>query len=191
MYLRHNKELRKINHFVSRRKKKSDFERLFLEQFPLFFKQCEEALKLSQNNHGMPALSLCHGNFHHHNVLFCAGQMMVVHFERAGLGLPIHDFCNFKRKIMEKQNWDVNLGLEMLREYHRLRPLDASAFEEMVVRLSYPEKFWKLANRYYVSNKVLGSKLYQEKLEAEMKRNESRQNYLLALKTVGRERLKV
>lgn len=41
----------------------------------------------------------------------------------------------------------------MLREYGRVRPLSGEEQEDLRVRLSYPEKFWKLADHYYGSRK--------------------------------------
>ena len=41
----------------------------------------------------------------------------------------------------------------MLREYSRVRPLSEEEREDFRVRLSYPEKFWKLADHYYGSRK--------------------------------------
>ena len=58
------------------------------------------------------------------------------------------------RKILEKQNWDKVYGNAMLREYGRVRPLSGEEQEIFRVRLSYPEKFWKLADHDYGSRKL-------------------------------------
>lgn len=182
-YERHNRELRKIYRFVAKRKQKSDYERLFLKSYPLFYQQCEElqALMQSKQEEGLspwPGYGLCHGDFNYHNFLFSATRPVVVHFEKAEYDLQIFDFCNFKRKVMEKHGWDCQLGFDMLREYHRYCPMDEGTFWQMYMRLAYPEKFWKLANRYYVSNKTWISRQNCEKLEKEIAQNERRCRYL-------------
>lgn len=183
-YFRHTKELKKIYHFVAKRKQKSEYERLFLTCFQEFFSQCEEIQRLMEEKGlhlSAEAYHICHGDFNHHNVVFVAGRPVFLHFEKAGYGLQIFDFCNFKRKVMEKHCWDESLGLEMLKEYHRVCPVDNQQFWQMYYRLAYPEKFWKLADRYYVSNKAWISRQNYDKLEKELRQNPYRKNYLRRL----------
>ena len=180
-YARHTKELKKIYRFVTKRKKKSEYEVLFLSCFQEFFKQCEEIqeqMEQRQLHLSSEAFHVCHGDFNHHNVLSVLGEPVFLHFEKAGYGLQIFDFCNFKRKVMEKYCWDESLGLEMLREYHRICPISEVEFWHMYYRLAYPEKFWKLADRYYVSNKAWISRQNYEKLEKELRQNPYRKQYM-------------
>lgn len=180
-YSRHNRELKKIYRFVTKRKQKSEYESLFLSCFQEFYKQCEEIERQMEEKNlclKPDCVHVCHGDFNYHNVLFCMGKPVVLNFAKAGYGLQIFDFCNFKRKIMEKYCWDEMLGLEMLREYNRICPLDEESFWQMYFRLAYPEKFWKLADRYYVSNKAWISRQNYEKLEKELRQNAYRKRYL-------------
>ena len=58
------------------------------------------------------------------------------------------------RKILEKSGWNINLAEEMLKTYHRIRPISAEEWENLKIRFTYPEKFWKLSNYYYTHNKA-------------------------------------
>lgn len=180
-YLRHNRELKKIYQFISKRKKKNDFELLYMSCFREFFSQCQEIcdqMKDKQLQLSLGQQRVCHGDFNYHNVIFVMGRPVFLQFSKAGYGLQIFDFCNFMRKIMEKYCWDESLGVAMLEEYHRINPFDEYTFWQMYYRMAYPEKFWKLANRYYVSNKAWVSPQNYEKLETELRQNPYRQQYL-------------
>ena len=180
-YARHNRELKKIYRFVAKRKQKSEYESLFLSCFQEFFRQCEQVQRQMEEKNLSQTENSCHvrhGDYNYHNVVFALGRPVILNFSRAGYGLQIFDFCNFKRKIMEKYCWDENLGLEMLREYNRICPIDEESFWQMYYRLAYPEKFWKLADRYYVSNKAWISRQNYEKLEKELRQNPYRKRYL-------------
>lgn len=183
-YMRHTKELKKIHRFVAKRKKKSEYERLFLACFEEFYGQCQELLAKMDEKQlilTQDSYHICHGDFHQHNVLFVVGRPVFLNLEKAGYGLQIFDFCNFTRKVMEKHCWDEELGLAMLKEYHRICPMDQEQFWQMYFRLAYPEKFWKLADRYYVSSKAWISRQNYEKLEKELRQNPYRQKYLSRL----------
>lgn len=42
----------------------------------------------------------------------------------------------------------------MLRVYQEIMPLSEEERDYLAIRFSYPEKFWKLINSYYHSNKA-------------------------------------
>ena len=58
------------------------------------------------------------------------------------------------RKVLEKHQWDPALGRKILQTYQQIRPLDREEMENLRIRFSYPEKYWKLANHYYTHNKA-------------------------------------
>ena len=70
------------------------------------------------------------------------------------MDVQVLDLYYFLRKVMEKHHWDVKFGDAMLEMYSRIRPLSQAEIEYISLKLIYPEKFWKVANAYYQSNKA-------------------------------------
>ena len=58
------------------------------------------------------------------------------------------------RKILEKYNWDVFLARRMLEQYDKIRPISSGEWENLQIRFTYPEKYWKQINFYYNANKA-------------------------------------
>ena len=58
---------------------------------------------------------LIHGAYHQHNVLIGQGQTAAVNFEQFRVGCQICDLYQFIRKIMEKHNWNQELGMRLIR----------------------------------------------------------------------------
>ena len=75
--------------------------------------------------------------------------------------------------LLEKYSWDVRIGMEMLRAYHQKKPITTSEWENLRIRFSYPEKYWKLANYYYVHKKTLVSRKNTEKLQNLVRQKEN------------------
>ena len=96
---------------------------------------------------------MCHGSFHQHNVLFSGGKTVLLQFDRCHVGVQLSDLYDFMRKVMEKWDWNPRIGLQMLSWYDGVVPLSDDEREYVRLRLSYPEKFWKITNHYYNSRK--------------------------------------
>lgn len=183
--MRHDRELRRIRKFILHRKNKSDFERLFLKCFPDYIHQSEEVLQFISECQELledHTMGLCHGDFNQHNVVIESGGMTLIHMEHARFGAQMTDLGNFMRKMLEKHEWNETLGLEILREYNRIHPLEKADRMELYCRLCYPEKFWKIANHYFGSNKVWDSGKNFEKLKKENRQNFMRRRFLDTLK---------
>lgn len=158
---RHNREMKKVRSFIRAKKSKTDFELYVLQYFSMFYEKgirVQEALADAAftDMTEMAVRNGCwrHGEYTQHNVLFTRNGTATVNFEHCAPDLPLEDVAHFMRKIMEKYDWDETMGQQLLTQYARICPLDAQARRYLGWRLSYPEKFWKLLNRYYSLSKA-------------------------------------
>ena len=127
---------------------------------------------------------LLHGNFTHHSVLFLDEKnIAVTGFDKAVTGIPIQDFYLLFRKMMEKWEWDIYLGDDMLASYQRIRPIPNEEFCLLRIMLSYPEKFWKVANQYYNNRKSWIPEKNMQKLLQTMDQAEKKIECIQALFT--------
>ena len=185
-YEKRNRELRKVRKFLKGRSQKTWFEISLLGCFDAFYEQALDAREgwdayrdaaLWQGG----CLAYCHGDYQHHNVILDQRTWLPVNFERCIKDDPVRDLHLFLRKILEKSNWSVSLGEKLLREYDRVRPLSAISRIDLYFRLSYPEKFWKIANFYYNSGKAWIPGKNLEKLEKLIERKTKKKEFLEAV----------
>ena len=167
-----NRELKKIQSFIRKKQKKSDFESAYLEVIPKFLTEAFEITQ-SMKESGYEKLQqeaflqgrICNGEYMQHNVLFDRSKLIMTNFEHAHLDLQCVDVSLFLRKIMEKQGWRLAQGDKFLRSYEIVRPMDEKEHRILALCLSYPEKLWKLANHYYHTNKAWIPAKHLEKLK--------------------------
>ena len=171
-FQRHNRELRKIRKFVCGKQRKNGFELEFLDTVCCFLGHGEETVRRLEHS-GYDKLrcrklqegAVCHGEFNQHNVLILEDKSRAVtNFDRWNFDIQTGDLYQFMRKILEKHDWDISLGRKMLYAYHQVCPLSEEEIENLRLRFSYPEKYWKLANHYYTHSKAWISKKSLEKL---------------------------
>ena len=155
-YLRHNQELRKIRKFIRNKGASNVFEKNYLASVEQFLERAQYAVKLLDGDHLGTAVT----NFGHWS-----------------FDIQVADLYRFMRKILEKYNWNLELAGEMLREYHKIRPISAEEWKNLRVRFTYPEKYWKLANYYYSHKKVWISEKNVEKLQNLIRQREIWENF--------------
>ena len=167
-----NCELKHVKNFIYKKRKKTDFELCFLRNYNYFMEQAINSTEYlgRESNNNIP-ISICHGNFNHHNVIIGVNRIAVTNFDKMCYDVQILDLYDFLRKIMEKYNWNINVGLLLVDTYRKYRNLTKAELINLYRRLNYPEKFWKISNQYYNSNKAWVS----EKIVSKMKKIEEQE----------------
>ena len=185
-YEKHNKELKKIRKYLQQRSQKTEFEIYLMHAFDYFldqaltvteeWKQYEAVNKGNSHKDGKSLFS--HGDYQYHNILHCDREWFIINFEKCIKDDPIRDLYLLLRKLLEKSNWSVELGKELLSTYEQERPISAISRIDLYYRLSYPEKFWKIANFYYNSGKAWIPDKNREKLQKVISQEKEKQYFL-------------
>lgn len=161
-YEKHNRELKKVKNYIRDKGQMTDFEICFMKNFMLFYERGEEILCQLRNStyeelqkDETEQGKICHGDYNYHNIILLKkNSIATTNFNKCHFGMQVKDLYQFMRKILEKRNWSLELGNRMLETYENIRPLSSAEKKNLFLRLSYPEKFWKLANQYYNMNKA-------------------------------------
>lgn len=161
LFEKRNKELRRVRTYIRSKKQKNPFEQSFLSRFEALYACAEEAAQEldaaayeAYYRRQIEKGAMLHGNYTHHSILFLQDDdVAVTGFDKTSAGIRIQDFYLLFRKVMEKWEWDISLGEEMLNAYDAIRPVPREEGKILKLMLLYPEKFWKVANQYYNSRK--------------------------------------
>lgn len=172
LYRKHNRELRRVRAYLAKKRQKSALEQLIQKSFSDMYAQAadvEQQLTVSDIGHleerARKEEHLIHGAYHQHNVLIGSDQTAVVNFEQFRVGCQLADLYQFLRKIMEKHNWNQDLGKRLLHEYCRIMNLSGDELRLLGLMIAYPEKYWKQVNFYYNNNKSWISEKNIEKMK--------------------------
>ena len=182
LYEKRNRELKKVKNYIRNKRKKNNFELLFVAKCDAFIEKAvtvTEALErvvCTKDLYGF-----CHGDYNQHSIVFAKQGIAVVGLERFTYDLQIRDLANFVRKMMEKNDWDAELGIALIQAYNDIHELKDVEKEYLYFSLAYPEKFWKLANHYSSSPKSWLSERNIEKLEKVILQEEKRERFLSLL----------
>lgn len=187
-FSRHNKELKRICSYMRSKKRKNEFEVFAIDSFSSFYKQgciAEDMLRCSAyyTEREWEKHAICHGDYNHHNVIFTSEGVATTNFGKMCVCPPLVDVYYFLRKAMEKNNWDVQKGMTILKGYESVCGLQKEELEFLYIQLLFPEKFWKLMNQYYNRKKSWMSQRNMEKLIHVKEQYEVRKKFLEYLRT--------
>lgn len=185
-YEKRNRELKRVRKYLQQRSQKTWFEISLLNAYPMFLEQAlvmtaEWSRYLEEWNESVPEISsqtYCHGDYQYHNIINTQGNWFLMNFEKCMADDPIRDLYLLMRKLLEKSNWSIPLGKEILETYESVRPISAISRIDLYYRLAYPEKFWKIVNFYYNSGKAWIPGRNQEKLDKIIAQEPEKQKFL-------------
>ncbi len=187
-FQKHNRELVNIRNFIEKRRNKNFFERYLQHIIEGYYRQGQKTVALLEQStyqelyeESCERKQLIHGNYNHHALAFEKQQPVLVNLTKVYYGPQIHDVYDFLRKVLEKNAWKPNLGHEVICWYDTVNPLQDADKEILKLLLSYPEKFWKIVNYYYNSNKAWYSDKNEEKLKSFQEQEELRWCFIHSL----------
>lgn len=158
--------------------------------------------------------TVCHGNYTYHNIIMMKPKadainktyippgwvnkhplsvaelgggtipIATTNFEKCYVGLQITDLYQFIRKVMEKNDWDILYGSNIIDAYDNVKPITKEELNLLYLLLLYPEKFWKITNFYYNGKKSWISGRNTQKLNTIGEQNTKKQMFLRKLESI-------
>jgi spore coat protein I len=184
-YKKHMKELKLAGNYLKNKKSKSGFEQIAYKNIEHFYAEARNAVDMmcsaQLDRRFMQAKAdgeISHGSFNYHNILFEGDVAAVTNFDHYKVECRISDLYQFMRKIMEKYDWDILLAYKMIDEYDKIRSISDEDLEVLRALFAFPEKFWKVMNYYFNSNKAWIPPKTIEKLEKAVAQNDKRMKFL-------------
>jgi len=154
------------------KKEGSKFDYLYLKYFDYFHKLAETGLnQLKASNYNQLIETarqsgvLCHHDFTYHNIICNENKAFVINFDYCCFEIGIYDLANFLRRKMRKCRWSHDEAKLILDKYLSVNSLTKDEIEVLKIILIFPQKFWRVANKYYNSKRSWSEKSYLSKLQ--------------------------
>lgn len=165
IFVRRIRELNSVKNYLRSKKKKNSFEEEVQEGIDAFLQKARNAGNILKEQEVLPPRLLCHGSYNHHNIIISGRECLVTNFSKAAVGYQVTDLYDFMRKMLEKYDWDIKVGTRLYEAYCSERKLSEEEKRLLMVLFLFPEKYWKIVNHYYNSNKAWFPDKDMEKLK--------------------------
>ncbi|HHU91269.1 MAG TPA: CotS family spore coat protein [Clostridiaceae bacterium] len=148
------------------------FDYVYLGCVDKFIELAEESLSLLNGieyprlvNKTLHEGVICHHDYSYQNILIKGNVTYIVGFECCCEELRIYDLVNLLRRKMRKCNWDIQKASILLDAYVGIAPVSRDEIAVMTAMLLFPQKFWRVANRYYNSRRSWAQRNFTGMLE--------------------------
>lgn len=98
--------------------------------------------------------AICHKDYTGHNVLFTGQKTMILNFDQCAIDLPVCDLANLIKRRMRKCGWDIDAAMRMIDAYATVRTITYEEQKILYLLFAFPQKLWRVVNKYYNSRKT-------------------------------------
>lgn len=172
----HKKRRHDLTQFAEIAKEKrypSRFDREYLKHLPDYLNLADQSLALlnadEYNNlvhEGKQKGYVCHGDVAERNFIRTPdGETWIIDLDSCRLDLPVMDLVKFTRRILKKSHWSPNVAQNVISSYHQVYPLSPEEIRLFEAMIMFPQKFWRIADRYYNKSKFFSEEKAYLKLK--------------------------
>lgn len=176
-------EIKRTKKIAQREKGKFDY--LILEYIDYFYDLGEEALEKIYNSRYNEIVEksrleriFCHHDYTHCNIICGEKETSVINFDFCSFELKVYDVANLLRRKMRKCNWDINEATIIIDSYTSVEPISPEEFNIMMIMLQFPQKFWRVINKYYNSRRTRREKNFLNKFHEVIEEIEHHKRFL-------------
>jgi CotS family spore coat protein len=178
--------LNKMRDIARKTKKKTDFDILYLSNVEFYLNNAKEALKrLDINCYGRVCQEafdekvLCHHDYTYHNILFDKNNCVhIVDFDYCKEEIQIYDVSTLLVKALKRVDWKLDTGRFILDNYNSEREISKDEMNVLASILIFPQRFWRLANRYYYREAGWSEATFMKKMKEIVGERENYMNFI-------------
>jgi spore coat-associated protein S len=108
----------------------------------------------------------CHHDFTYHNIVIDDdNNVNVIDFDYCKREIRSYDISSFMIKVLKRSDWNMENARLILDSYNEVSPLKEEEYRVIFAFLLFPQRFWRLANRYYYNEVNWKLNTFNNKLE--------------------------
>lgn len=144
------------------KKGKNRFDYVYMENVDFYLEKSLNSLKILSSpayerlvEKAERSKGICHRDYSYHNLILSReGGLYIINFDYCCYEIRAYDLISFLRKIMSECNWNVEVAMNVINWYDTVSRLDEDEIKIIAALMEYPQKFWRIANRYYNSKRT-------------------------------------
>lgn len=180
------KSFDKMRDMVRKRSNKNEFDLLYLKSMEFYKNIGRKALKTLESSEYIRLCdiaqndkSFCHHDFTYHNIILDEeNKCHVIDFDYCKREVRTFDISNFMIKVLKRVDWDINFANAIISSYNEVSPLLDIEYKVLYAYLQFPQRYWRLANRYYYNEVNWGQNTFGSKIESIINEQEDMLKFL-------------
>jgi len=150
-------DLAEFKELARKKRKKSKLDSMFLEDVDFYTEMCWRGFDTLKNSNYDKICKkarkdnvICHHDYTYHNLIIGFNdEVNVIDFDYSCHELPVYDLASLIQKVLKRYSYDVDIALEMIEDYSGIAPLHHEDLVLMLSLFEFPQRFWRISDRYY------------------------------------------
>lgn len=180
------KSLDKMRDMTRKKNNKSEFDLIYLKSMEFYKNIGREALTALEESsyYELCAVaemekSFCHHDFTYHNIIINEdNDVYVIDFDFCKREVRAFDISNFMIKVLKRVDWDMRFAEAIIDSYSEVSKIKEEEYKVLYAYLKFPQRYWRLANRYYYNEVNWGQNAFASKLQGIIDEREKYMSFL-------------
>lgn len=109
--------------------------------------------------------------------------MYIIDFDYCKREIRTYDIANFMKKVLKRVDWNIEYAEAIIDAYNAVSPLREEEYEVLYAYLLFPQRYWRLANRYYYNEVMWGQNIFINKINNIINEKESYMKFIEEFKS--------
>ncbi|OSA94176.1 UNVERIFIED_ORG: spore coat protein S [Clostridium botulinum] len=168
------KSLDKMKDIIRKKNIKNDFDMIYLKSMEFYRDLGKQALQtLKESNYYELCMvaeqekTFCHHDFTYHNIIIDNNEKPhIIDFDYCKREVRTFDISNFMIKVLKRVDWNIDFAKAIIESYNSVCKLRDDEYKVLYAYLQFPQRYWRLANRYYYNEVNWGQNTFTNKLSS-------------------------
>lgn len=184
------KSFYKMKDIIRKKNIKNDFDMIYLKSVEFYRELGKQALEvLNESNYYELCMiaeqekTFCHHDFTYHNIIIDKNEKPhVIDFDYCKREVRTFDISNFMTKVLKRVDWNMDFAKAIIESYNSVSKLRDDEYKVLYAYLQFPQRYWRLANRYYYNEVNWGQNTFTNKLSSIIDEKDKFLSFLIEFK---------
>ncbi|EJP6473499.1 CotS family spore coat protein [Clostridium sp. FAM 1755] len=186
------RSLDKMREMIRKNNNKTDFDLNYIKNIEFYKDLGKRSMKVLEDSAYMEICkyteeekSFCHHDYTYHNIIIDKNNNInVIDFDYCKREIKTYDISNFMIKVLKRVDWNIEYAELILNSYTAINPLKEEEYRTLFAFLLFPQRFWRLSNRYYYNEVTWPSNTFNKKMEELISEQDKYINFIEEFKKI-------
>lgn len=169
-----------------KKRRKTDFDIMYISNVEFYQELAKRAInELSIDSYARVCEDslrdkvLSHHDFTYHNMIVDnEGESHIIDFDYCKSEMQIYDVATLCTKSLKRLDWDSSVFTDIIESYNSSREINKDEINVLKTLLTFPQRFWRIANRYYYKEALWSEGTFTRKMNSIIAEKERYMNFI-------------
>jgi len=166
------KALEKMREMARKKNRKGDFDLNYIKSIEFYKELGKRAIKVLDDSDYIGICktteeekSFCHHDYTYHNIIIDKeNNINIIDFDYCKREVRTYDIANFITKVLKRREWNIEFAKLIIDAYNEVNQLTEEEYRVLFAFLIFPQRFWRLGNRFYYNEVNWGTNTFNKKI---------------------------